>query len=48
MRSAARCKLDRLAYIDGGDEGSAADRYRYLRELAFDYAWLLDVFGKAE
>jgi len=21
---------------------SAADRYRYLRELAFDYAWLLD------
>ena len=27
---------------------SAADRYRYLRELAFDYAWLLDVFGKAE
>ena len=28
VRSAARCKLDRLAYIDGGDEGSAADRYR--------------------
>ena len=27
---------------------SAADRYRYLRELAFDYAWLLDVFGRAE
>ena len=27
---------------------SAADRYRYFRELAFDYAWLLDVFGKAE
>ena len=27
---------------------SAADRYRYLRELAFDYAWLLDVFGKSE
>ena len=27
---------------------SAADRYRYLRELAFDYAWLLDQgFGKA-
>ena len=21
---------------------SAADRYRYLRELAFDYAWLLE------
>jgi len=27
---------------------SAADRYRYLRELAFDFAWLLDVFGKAK
>lgn len=27
---------------------SAADRYRYLRELAFDFAWLLDVFGKAD
>ena len=27
---------------------SAADRYRYLRELAFDYAWLLDTLGKAD
>jgi len=27
---------------------SAADRYRYLRELAFDYAWLLEQLGKAE
>ena len=27
---------------------SAADRYRYLRELAFDYAWLLECLGKAE
>ena len=26
---------------------SASDRYRYLRELAFDYAWLLDKLGKA-
>lgn len=24
---------------------SASDRYRYLRELAFDYAWLLDQHG---
>ena len=27
---------------------SAADRYKYLRELAFDYAWLLERLGKAE
>ena len=27
---------------------SAADRYRYLRELAFDYGWLLDQLGKAD
>jgi len=27
---------------------SAADRYRYLRELAFDYAWLLDAHGLAD
>ena len=27
---------------------SASDRYRYLRELAFDYAWLLDKLGKAD
>ena len=27
---------------------SAADRYRYLRELAFDFAWLLDQLGKAD
>ena len=27
---------------------SAADRYRYLRELAFDYAWLLEALGKAD
>ena len=27
---------------------SAADRYRYLRELAFDYSWLLWKLGKAE
>lgn len=27
---------------------SASDRYRYLRELAFDYAWLLDKHGKAD
>lgn len=27
---------------------SASDRYRYLRELAFDYAWLLDRLGKAD
>jgi len=27
---------------------SASDRYRYLRELAFDYAWLLDQLGKVE
>ena len=27
---------------------SAADRYRYLRELAFDYAWLLDVHSAAD
>ena len=27
---------------------SASDRYRYLRELAFDFAWLLDKVGKAE
>merc|ERR1712118_391943 len=27
---------------------SAADRYRYLRELAFDYAWLLWKLGKAD
>ena len=26
---------------------SAADRYRYLRELAFDYSWLLDKLGRA-
>ncbi len=26
---------------------SAADRYRYLRERAFDYAWLLEQLGKA-
>ena len=26
---------------------SASDRYRYLRELAFDYAWLLDQHGLA-
>ncbi|KAJ1452666.1 prolyl oligopeptidase [Pelagophyceae sp. CCMP2097] len=25
---------------------SANDRYRYLRELAFDYAWLLNAIGK--
>ena len=24
---------------------SASDRYRYLRELAFDYAWLLSQLG---
>jgi oligopeptidase B len=24
---------------------SASDRYKYLRELAFDYAWLLDELG---
>ena len=27
---------------------SAADHYRYLRELAFDYAWLLDKLDRAE
>ena len=27
---------------------SAADRYKYLRELAFDYAWLLDKLDRAE
>ena len=27
---------------------SASDRYRYLRELAYDFAWLLDKLGKAE
>ena len=27
---------------------SAADRYRYLKELAFDYAWLLDAHGLAD
>ena len=27
---------------------SAADRYRYLRELAFDYAWLLEQLGCAD
>merc|ERR1711918_60196 len=27
---------------------SAADRYRYLRELAFDYAWLLDRLGMVD
>jgi len=27
---------------------SASDRYRYLRELAFDYAWLLDRLGQAD
>ena len=27
---------------------SASDRYRYLRELAFDYAWLLERRGRAE
>ena len=27
---------------------SASDRYRYLRELAFDYAWLLEKLGKAD
>ena len=27
---------------------SAADRYRDLRELAFDFAWLLDQLGKAD
>ena len=26
---------------------SASDRYRYLRELAFDYAWLLERLGCA-
>jgi oligopeptidase B len=26
---------------------SAADRYRYLRELAFDYAWLLERLGRS-
>lgn len=24
---------------------SASDRYKYLKELAFDYAWLLDELG---
>ena len=27
---------------------SASDRYRYLRELAFDYAWLLEQLGKSD
>ena len=27
---------------------SASDRYKYLKELSFDYAWLLDQLGKAE
>ena len=27
---------------------SAADRYRYLRELAFDYAWLLAQLGRTD
>ena len=27
---------------------SASDRYKYLSELSFDYAWLLDKLGKAE
>ena len=27
---------------------SASDRYRYLRELAFDFAWLLDKLGTAD
>jgi len=27
---------------------SASDRYKYLRELAFDYAFLLDQLGLAE
>ena len=26
----------------------ASDRYRYLRELAYDFAWLLDKLGKAD
>lgn len=26
---------------------SASDRYKYLKELSFDYAWLLDQLGKA-
>ena len=47
------------ATVDNGDDVllkmdlaaghfSAADRYRYLRELAFDYAWLLDKLGRAD
>jgi len=27
---------------------SASDRYKYLKELAFDYAWLLDELGLRE
>jgi len=27
---------------------SASDRYKYLRELAFDYAWMLDELGLAD
>ena len=27
---------------------SAADRYKYLRELSFDYAWLLEQLGRAD
>ena len=27
---------------------SASDRYKKLRETAFDYAWLLDQLGKVE
>ena len=27
---------------------SASDRYKYLRELAFDYSWLLDELGLAD
>ena len=27
---------------------SAADRYKYLKELSFDYAWLLDKLGRAD
>ena len=27
---------------------SASDRYKYLKALSFDYAWLLDQLGKAD
>ena len=27
---------------------SASDRYKYLRELSFDYAWLLEQLGRAD